>query len=131
MQFDFNQYIVDTLKGIPTYYYHKAMKLWEFPVCYLSRLLDALTFYDDIQLQLLDTPKDGKFRFNKKYNLAPLSEIEKISFNAKPFDHQLAAVDFLLQQENSLLLDGCGVGKSLEMILFAETDSQTERTDCW
>lgn len=121
MQFDFNQYIVDTLKGIPTYYYHKAMKLWEFPVCYLGRLLDALTFYDDIQLQLLDTPKDGKFHFNKKHNLEPLSEIEKISFNAKPFDHQLEAVDFLLQQENSLLLDGCGVGKSLEMILFAET----------
>jgi SNF2 family DNA or RNA helicase len=121
VSFDYNQYIVDALKTIPTYYYHKAKKLWEIPICYLSRLLDNLTFLDEIQLNLLDTPKSDGFRFNKKFNLEPLSEIEKVSFKAKPFPHQLEAVDFLLHQEKSLLLDGCGVGKSLEMILFAET----------
>ena len=121
VSFDYNQYIVDSLKTIPTYYYHKKDKIWEFPVCYLGRLLDNLTFLDDIQLKLLDTPKSGQFHFNKKYNLAPLSENEKISFKASPFPHQLEAIDFLLKQEKSLLLDGCGVGKSLEMILFAET----------
>ena len=121
VSFDYNQYIVDAIKTIPTSYYHKAKKLWEIPIVYLSRLLDNLTFLDEIQLQLLDTPKNGKFHFNKKFNLEPLSEKEKISFKAKPFPHQLEAVDFLLQQEKSLLLDGCGVGKSLEMILFAET----------
>lgn len=68
----------------------------------------------------MDTPKSGQFRINRKYNLEPLSEIEKVSFKASPFPHQLEAIDFLLQQEKSLLLDGCGVGKSLEMILFAE-----------
>ena len=91
------------------------------PSCYLGRLLDSLTFLDDIQLKLLDTPEIGTISFNKKFNLAPLSEIEKVSFKAEPFKHQLEAVDFLLKQEKSLLLDGCGVGKSLEMILFAET----------
>lgn len=121
IQFDFNQYIVDSIKTIPTAYYHKAKKLWECPICYLGRLLDSLTFLDDIQLKLLDTPENNKFHFNKKYNLEPLNEIERISFKATPFPHQLEAVDFLLQQEKSLLLDGCGVGKSLEMILFAET----------
>ena len=121
VQFDFNQYIVDSLKTIPTYYYHKAIKTWEFPVCYLGRLLDSLTFLDDIQLQLLDTPESGKFEFNRNYNLEPLSEKEKLLFKATPFKHQLEAVDFLLQKEKALLLDGCGVGKSLEMILFAET----------
>jgi SWI/SNF-related matrix-associated actin-dependent regulator 1 of chromatin subfamily A len=121
IQFDFNQYIVDSIKTLPTAYYHKAKKLWECPICYLGRLLDSLTFLDDIQLKLLDTPENNKFHFNKKYNLEPLSEIERISFKASPFPHQLEAVDFLLQQEKSLLLDGCGVGKSLEMILFAET----------
>ena len=119
--FDFNQYIVDALKTIPTFYYHKKDNVWEFPICYLGRLLDSLTFLDEIQLNLLDTPKSGEFHFNKKYNLEPLSEIEKISFKASPFPHQLDAVDFLLKQEKSLLLDGCGVGKSLELILFAET----------
>lgn len=117
----YNQYIVDSLKTIPTWHYHAKDKVWEFPVCYLGRLLDNLTFLDDIQLKLLDTPKSQKFHFNKKFNLEPLSEKEKISFKASPFPHQLEAIDFLLQQEKALLLDGCGVGKSLEMILFAET----------
>ncbi len=121
IKFDYNEYIVAALKTLPTYNYDKRNKLWEVPVCYLGRLLDSLTFLDEIQLKLLDTPESSGFHFNKKYNLEPLSEIERISFKAKPFPHQLEAVDFLLQQEKSLLLDGCGVGKSLEMILFAET----------
>lgn len=121
VQFDFNQYIIDSIKTIPTAHYDKKTKTWELPVCYLGRLLDSLTFLDDIQLKLLDTPESSEFRLHRKYNLEPLSEIERISFKASPFPHQLEAVDFLLKQEKSLLLDGCGVGKSLEMILFAET----------
>lgn len=119
--FDYNEFIVDALKTLPTYQYSKKDKVWEVPSCYLGRLLDNLTFLDDIQLKLLDTPENGEILFNRKYNLEPLSETEKISFRATPFPHQLEAVDFLLKQEKSLLLDGCGVGKSLEMILFAET----------
>ena len=121
ISFDYNEYIVDALKTLPTYNYDKRNKLWEVPMCYLGRVLDSLTFLDDIQLKLLDTPESGEFHFNRKYNLEPLSEIERVSFKATPFPHQLEAVDFLLKQEKSLLLDGCGVGKSLEMILFAET----------
>ena len=119
--FDYNEFIVDSLKTLPTYYFHKKDKVWEVPICYLGRLLDSLTFLDEIQLKLLDTPELDGFHFNRKFNLEPLSETEKISFKASPFPHQLEAVDFLLKQEKSLLLDGCGVGKSLEMILFAET----------
>ena len=121
VQFDYNEYIVDSIKTIPTAHYHKKEKVWELPVCYLGRLLDSLTFLDEIQLKLLDTPESGEFHFNRKHNLEPLSETERISFKATPFPHQLEAVDFLLKQEKALLLDGCGVGKSLEMILFAET----------
>ena len=121
VQFDFNQYVVDSIKTIPTAHYHKKEKVWELPVCYLGRLLDSLTFLDEIQLKLLDTPENGEITFNRKYNLEPLSETERISFKATPFPHQLEAIDFLLKQEKALLLDGCGVGKSLEMILFAET----------
>ncbi len=121
VQFDYNEYIVDSIKTIPTAHYHKKEKVWELPVCYLGRLLDSLTFLDEIQLRLLDTPETGEITFNRKYDLKPLSETEKISFRATPFPHQLEAVDFLLKQEKALLLDGCGVGKSLEMILFAET----------
>ena len=119
--FDFNQYIVDALKTIPTFYYHKKDNVWEFPVCYLGRLLDNLTFLDEIQLKLLDTPESGEFHFNRQYNLEPLSEIEKVSFKMKPFEHQLEAINFGLSKEKWLLLDSMGLGKTNSIIWLAET----------
>ncbi len=121
IQFEYNQYVVDALKTIPTYYYHKKEKTWELPVCYLGRVLDSLTFLDEIQLNLLDTPKSGEFRFNKKYDLQPLSEIEKVSFKMKPFEHQLEAINFGLAKEKWLLLDSMGLGKTNSIIWLAET----------
>ena len=119
--FDYNQYIVDSLKTIPTFYYHKKNNVWEFPVCYLGRLLDNLTFLDEIQLKLLDTPESGEFHFGRQYNLKPLSEIEKVSFKMKPFDHQLEAIDYGLTHEKWLLLDSMGLGKTNSIIWLAET----------
>lgn len=118
--FDFNQYVVDALKTIPTFYYHKKDNVWEFPVCYLGRLLDSLTFLDEIQLKLLDTPKSDQFRLSRM-NLEPLSEIEKVSFKMKPFEHQLEAINYGLTQEKWLLLDSMGLGKTNSIIWLAET----------
>ena len=122
--FDYNPAIVDAIKALPTFYYHKKSYTWEIPADCLTVALESLTFLDDITLQLLAIQPDsktGRFHLSRKYNLDPLSEAEKTAFKASPFPHQLEAVDFLLQQEKALLLDGCGVGKSLEIILFAET----------
>ena len=121
VQFDYNQYIVDTLKTIPTYYYHKKDKVWEFPVCYLGRLLDSLTFLDEIQLKLLDTPESGQFHFGRQFDLEPLNETEKVSFKMKPFEHQLEAINFGLEHEKWLLLDSMGLGKTNSIIWLAET----------
>ena len=121
VSFDYNQYIVDSLKTLPTYYFHKKEKLWEVPISYLGRLLDNLTFLDEIQLKLLDTPESGEFHFSRQYNLEPLSEIEKNSFKLKPFKHQLEAVDFGLSHEKWLLLDSPGTGKTFSTICLAET----------
>ena len=121
VQFEYNQYIVDSIKTIPTAHYHKKEKIWELPVCYLGRLLDSLTFLDDIQLKLLDTPENGEFHFNKHYDLRPLSETEKISFKMKPFEHQLEAINFGLEKEKWLLLDSMGLGKTNSIIWLAET----------
>jgi SNF2 family DNA or RNA helicase len=119
--FDFNQYIIDALKSIPTFYYHKKDNVWEFPVCYLGRLLDSLTFLDEIKLSLLNTPEFGQFRSGKQFNLEPLSEIEKVSFKMKPFEHQLEAINFGLAHEKWLLLDSMGLGKTNSIIWLAET----------
>ena len=119
--FDFNQYVVDALKTIPTFYYHKKDNVWEFPVCYLGRLLDSLTFLDEIQLKLLDTPESGEFHFGRQFNLGPLSEIEKVSFKMNPFEHQLEAINYGLAHEKWLLLDSMGLGKTNSIIWLAET----------
>ena len=121
VQFDYNPYIVDALKTLPTYNYDKRTKLWEVPLCYLGRLLDNLTFLDDIQLKLLDTPENGGITFNRKFNLEPLTEKEKVSFKLTPFKHQLEAVDFGLTHEKWLLLDSPGTGKTFSTICLAET----------
>ena len=63
ISFDYNQYVVDALKTLPTYHFHKKDKVWEVPFCYLGRVLDSLTFLDDIQLKLLDTPENGEITF--------------------------------------------------------------------
>lgn len=117
VQFDYSQYVVDSLKTIPTYYFHKKDNAWEIPISYLGRLLDNLTFLDDIQLQLLD----DSFLSKSQYNLEPLSETEKISFKMKPFDHQLEAIDYGLSHEKWLLLDSMGLGKTNSIIWLAET----------
>jgi SNF2 family DNA or RNA helicase len=76
---------------------------------------------DEIQLRLLDTPESGEFHFNKHFNLEPLSEIEKVSFKMKPFEHQLEAINFGLDKEKWLLLDSMGLGKTNSIIWLAET----------
>ena len=121
VDFDYNPYIVDAIKTIPTAHYHKKDKVWELPICYLGRILDNLTFLDEIQLRLLDTPESGEFHFNKQFNLGPLSEIEKVSFKMKPFEHQLDAINFGLDKEKWLLLDSMGLGKTNSIIWLAET----------
>ena len=121
ISFDFNQFVVDAIKTLPTAHYHKKDKVWEVPVCYLGRILDNLTFLDEIQLKLLDTPKSGEFHFNKNFNLEPLTEIEKVSFKMKPFEHQLEAINFGLDKEKWLLLDSMGLGKTNSIIWLAET----------
>lgn len=121
VDFEYNQFIVDAIKTIPTAHYHKKEKVWELPVCYLGRLLDTLTFLDEIQLKLLNTPESDEFHFNKNFNLEPLTETEKVSFKMKPFEHQLEAINFGLAKEKWLLLDSMGLGKTNSIIWLAET----------
>lgn len=118
INFDFNQKIVDTLKTIPTYYYHKSDYSWEIPINYLSMALEALTFIDDVYLHLLPAeesdPKQIDFKLTK-------TEIDQFRF--KPFDHQIEGINFGLDPKHTkwLLCDSMGLGKTNEIIWYAET----------
>jgi hypothetical protein len=54
INFPFNEEIINALKALPTYVYHKKDYTWELPTCYLQRILDSLTLIDSIQLQLFN-----------------------------------------------------------------------------
>ena len=118
INFDFNQKIVDTLKTIPTYYYHKSDYSWEIPINYLSMALEALTFIDDVYLHLLPVeesePKQIDFKLTK-------AEIDQFRF--KPFDHQIEGINFGLDPKHNKwwLCDSMGLGKTNEIIWYAET----------
>ena len=118
INFDFNQKIVDILKTIPTYYYHKSDYSWEIPINFLSMALEALTFIDDVYLHLLPAeesdPKQIDFKLTK-------TEIDQFRF--KPFDHQIDGINFGLDPKHTkwLLCDSMGLGKTNEIIWYAET----------
>jgi len=113
--FKFNQAAIDILKGLPTSYYHRKDQTWEFPADSLAQVLDSLTFVDAIQLTLMpDEPAIAK--------LSPLTQEEINSFKVKPFDHQIEAINFGLASSGKwLLLDSMGLGKTNEIIWYAET----------
>ena len=118
INFDFSQAIVDSLKGLPTYYYHKKDYTWEIPINSLSDTLERLTFLDDIQLTLLpensEDPKQIDFKLTK-------TEIDQFRFT--PFEHQIEGINFGLDPRRPkwLLLDSMGLGKTNEIIWYAET----------
>ena len=118
INFDFNQKIVDTLKTIPTYYYHKSDYSWEIPINYLSMALEALTFIDDVYLHLLPAEESDSKQIDFK-----LTKTEIDQFRFKPFDHQIDGINFGLDPKHTkwLLCDSMGLGKTNEIIWYAET----------
>lgn len=116
IQFNYNEAIINAIKTIGNCIYHKKLQLWEAPINKLSQILDTLTIIDDIQLQLLPD------NFNKcNSGDFDLTEAEIEQFRFKPFKHQIEGINFLLRQKKSLLLDSMGIGKSLQLMYFAET----------
>ena len=142
IKFDFNSEVVEFLKTFPCYYYHKKEFVWELPMNSLSDLLDGLTKIDDIKLKLLpetinenepisnqtvsDNTNDLERPENSQLGLkidpkSSLTPDEIYNFKEKPFAHQIEAINFGLEKEKFLLLDGCGLGKTNEIIWLAET----------
>lgn len=118
VKFNYSEPIVDAIKTLPHYIYHKKEYTWEIPACYLSRLLDTLTFLDDIQLKLIDVPEIQEI---SKSDLSP-EEIKAFKF--EPFKHQIEAINYGLARRMGsgfLLLDSMGLGKSYSIMCLAET----------
>ena len=105
----YNASVIECIKESPCFSYSKKENLWEIPSCELSRILDSLTFIDDIELTLMKEEK----------TCAPLLK-PVLQYKTKPFEHQLEAITYSLNKDKWLLLDGAGLGKTLISIYSAE-----------
>lgn len=138
ISFQYNEQIINTLKTFSPAVYDKNTKQWELPITCLSKLLDSLSTIDDITLQLLPEATESSVSkdFNKGLVLtlsekkcdtgdhvspcAMLTPQDFAEIKGNPFPHQVDAVNYGLSHNKWLLLDGCGLGKSAEMIWTAE-----------
>ena len=116
ISFAYDPKVVDVIKTLPVKQYIKKIQAWEIPSDCLAEALDTLTFLDNIQLILL--PETEEISNQGDFDLTQ-AEIDQFKF--KPFKHQIDGINFLLKQGKSLLLDAPGLGKSLEMMYYAET----------
>ena len=114
VSFPYSKEVVEIVKTFTPAIWHKKKLFWEISTCYLAKLVDALVLHDDIELKLLDTEK-------KVISKNSLTESELGSFRVKPFSHQVDSINFGLNHEKWLLLDGMGLGKSLQAMYLAET----------
>lgn len=119
VEFSYNPAIIEELKKLDFYVYHKKAKVWEIPINSLSKLVDSLVYYDDIELKLLSSVKNKADKRNcPNY---PLTEDEISQFKFKPYKHQIDGINFGLAHPKFLLLDGMGLGKTCQAIWLAET----------
>ncbi len=105
----YNKDVVDAIKSLDLAVYHKKKNVWEIPVNFLSEILDKLTYLDEIKLILL---ADDKQLENK-------GKIT-ISYKTNPFKHQEEAIIYGLENNDWLLLDSPGLGKTCSIIHLAE-----------
>lgn len=53
--FPYNRKVIEGIKSSEKYTYDAETKSWEVPISSLSYILDTLTFFDDIKLELMQS----------------------------------------------------------------------------
>ena len=108
IQIEYNKSIIDEFRSIPYFNYSKKTNEWEFPITYLSLLIDKLCIYDELELILHDI----EFKEDITYELS--------DYKTKPFKYQEDGIQFGLNHDKWLLLDPPGLGKTLQIMYIAE-----------
>ena len=99
-------------------YYHQSIDAYEIPLPFLGKILDQLTYLDDIEVRLL---KDEDKSIDP--STYELTEEEINAFRVKPFKHQIECINYGLNpgRKKWLNLMSMGLGKTLTFIYEAET----------
>ena len=117
VSFDYKPEIVGILKDCTPLYYDKKTKVWEVPATRLSKLINMISKYDDIELHLQRTKEfiPQKFKLSK--------------YITNPYDYQLDGIQFGLNHDKWLLLDSPGLGKTLQLIYLAQELKQRDKLE--
>ena len=108
VSFPFDLHIVNQIRELPYKSWHAEDKEWEIPVKYLGTLTEKL-------------PEQGfditgaEEAFKKKEVVIP----KNFEFKTKPFEHQLDAFMYGLENDRWLLGDEQGLGKTKQVIDIA------------
>lgn len=108
VSFPFDQRMVNCVRSLDVKVWHRETKEWEVPLLSLSRLIDLLTYYDDISFKPMDVPE-------AKPGIKP-----SLRYRTKPYRYQMEGIEYGLNHDKWMLLDAPGLGKSLQMICLAE-----------
>lgn len=108
--FKYDANIVSIVKQCDGALYDKKNIQWEVPSSELSKLINQLNEYDDIELNLLSEKQVKN------------EEILLSNFKTQPFPYQLDGIRYGLQKNNQkwLLTDMPGLGKSLQILYIAQ-----------
>ena len=113
---NYDKRIVDTIHQIPNAIWHKKESVWEIPLTSLSRAVNLLTNFDDIEFKPLENgPVDNLY-----YHENNSTDIHSKAYKTKLFEHQESGIRYGLTHDRFLLLDQPGLGKTLQMIYLAE-----------
>lgn len=112
IEFEYRREIVDCIKNSGDIaVYDKKSKIWECPITSLSRLIESLSNYEDIELTLMDECKEDTVKD---------IVLNTNNYITQPYKYQVNSIKYGLQHDKWLLLDAPGLGKTLQMLYLAQ-----------
>lgn len=109
MSFPYDETIINTVRSLPSRFWHSDTKEWEVPFAKLSYLLDNLNKYE-IEVKGDMTAFAEKTVTNVDLNF---------EFKTKPYNHQIDGFNYGLTHNKWLLGDEQGLGKTWQVINIA------------
>lgn len=111
VSFNYNAKLVDTVRALPTRYWHKETREWEVPVRKFRELITAFADYNIEISGLITKICEDKPKICNK--------ISGFAFKTEPFAHQVDGFNFGLTHSKWLLGDEQGLGKTKQVIDLA------------
>jgi SNF2 family DNA or RNA helicase len=100
--------LFDVLVQIDNSVYIKKNNVIEFPINSFAFVVDVLTGFDDVRF------------IPMKKEFCPYEDVQIGTFRHSLYQHQIDAIKYGLCKDSWMLLDDCGLGKTLSMIYLAE-----------